>query len=123
MAISGEYISLPGLVANATLAAKQYTPVRLASTANQIITATATTDLIIGVVQNDPAAGEAAVVAALGVCKAVAGTSTITKGDSLSANSTGVIDVTAGNVIGVALTAPTAKGDIITVLLSGLRPY
>ncbi len=123
MAVFGEYISLPGLKATATLAAKQYTPVKLASTANEVVSATATTDLIIGIVQNDPAAGEAADVASLGVCKAVAGTSTITKGETLSANSTGVIDVTAGKVIGVALTAPAAAGNIITVLLTGLRPY
>lgn len=123
MALSGDYITLPGLKASATLAAKQYTPVKLASTAGEVISATATTDLIIGIVQNDPAAGEAAEVAALGVCKAVAGTSTITRGEALSANSTGVIDAVAGKVIGVALNAPSAKGNIISVLLTGLRPY
>lgn len=123
MAVSGEYMTLPGLVATSSLAAKQYTPVKLASTAGQVIAATATTDLIIGILQNDPAAGEAAEVAALGIAKAVAGTSTVTKGAALSANSTGVIGAVAGKVIGIALEAPTAKGDIIQVLVTGLRVY
>ena len=118
-----DYIRLTGLTATATLAAKQWTPVRLASTAGQVIVATATTHLIIGIVQNDPAAGEAADVCAIGECYAIAGTSTITPGLSLSANSTGVVNVTAGKIVGKALQASAAKGDKIKILATGGSIY
>src|SRR3990167_6640890 len=100
--ISGEYTTIPGLVAGASLAAKQYTPVLLSSTAARtVLSCTTTTRTCIGIVMNDPASGEEAEVAVLGVVKAVAGTSTITRGLKLSANSTGVINVTAGRVFAI----------------------
>jgi hypothetical protein len=123
MANYGAYTAIPGLYASASLATKQYTPVKLASTADAVIAATATTDIIIGILQNDPAAGEAADVASLGVCKAICGTATLTLGASISANSTGIVPATAGKVIGVALQPAVTKGDIIRVLLTGPRPY
>jgi hypothetical protein len=116
-----DYVGLPGFLAGANLSASQYMPVKLASTAGEVVRATATTDVIIGVLQNDPADGEPAVVAVEGVCKAYTGTSNIAIGEFLSANSTGCLDSTAGNLNGVFLDACTAKGDIIRVLLTGMR--
>src|SRR5512145_140025 len=122
--ISGEYITIPGLVAGASLAAKQYTPVLLSSTAARtVLSSTVTTRPTIGILMNDPASGEEAEVAVLGVVKAVAGTSTITRGLSLSANTTGVINVTAGKIFAVAIDAPSAKGDLIMIALLGNSIY
>jgi hypothetical protein len=121
MTTYGDYVTIPGLLAGANLSASQYMPVKLASTAGEVVRATATTDVIIGVLQNDPADGEAAEVAVLGVCKAYTGTSNVAIGEFLSANSTGCIDAAAGNLNGTFIDACTAKGDIIRVLLSGMR--
>lgn len=124
MTIHGEYVTLPGLKAGASLASKQYTPVKLSSTAaDTVLSATTTAHIVVGIVMNNPASGDAAEVAALGVAKAIAGTSNLARGESLSCNSTGVVDVTAGKVFGVALEASSAIGDIVTVLLTGPRPY
>lgn len=122
--INGDYITIPGLVAGASLAAKQYTPVKLSSTAARtVLSATTTAHVVIGVLMNDPASGEEAEVATLGVVKCVAGTSTITRGLSLSCNSTGAVNVTAGKIFGIAIDAPTAVGDLIMVKLQGATGY
>ena len=57
----GKYWSLPGQVCGATsLAAKQYHAVQLESTAGQVkVGATPASDAIVGILQNDPAAGGA----------------------------------------------------------------
>jgi len=121
MATYGSYTSIPGLLAGANLSAKQYCPVKLATTAGEVVQATATTDVIIGILQNDPADGEPADVAVLGVAKAYMGTSNAAIGEFMSANSTGAIDAAAGNLNGVIIDTNTAKGDISRVLLTGMR--
>lgn len=118
-------IDLPGLVAAANLSAKQYHVMAFASTAGQVKTATAG-DTFIGVLQNDPASGEAAFVRSVGVSLVVAGTGAITAGAALLANSTGqVANTTTDNadIIGTALEASSASGDQILALLIGPNRY
>jgi hypothetical protein len=106
-----------GLVASASLAAKQYHLVKMASTAGQVIVAAAGTDAIIGVVQNDPAAGEAASIAVGGVLK-VAGEASVSVGDWVTSSTTGRAKTTTtdGNIVlGTAIDATSAAGDIIRV--------
>lgn len=116
---------IPGLVAAADLSSKQYHVMAFASTAGQVKTATAG-DTFIGVLQNDPASGEAAHVKAIGVSLVVAGTGAITAGAALLANSTGqVANTTTDNadIIGTALEASGASGDQILALLTGPSRY
>ena len=126
MATWGEQITIPGLVAGESLASWQYGAVKLASTAGQVIKATATTDVILGIVQNDPASGEPAVVAVLGVSKAVAGVSTaVAVGAHLTCNATGVITQATDNSqdFAVAIDATTAASQLFRVLLLGPSRY
>lgn len=114
-----EFISIPGLTATASLASAQYYVVQASSTAGQCKLGTSATSKIIGIVQNDPGAGEAALVAAVGICKAAC-EATTTYGSFLTCSSTGRVKTTssAGNfVIGLALAAGGA-GEIIPVLLT-----
>lgn len=110
------------LLAGANLSAKQWTPVKLASTAGEVVSATATTDVIFGILLNDPADGEPADVCVGGECFAISGTSAADWGTLMSANSTGVINVSAGagSVIGYALQDTTTKGDKIKIFV---RPH
>lgn len=121
MSFGGRYTTLPGFVAAASMAAQQYYVVRLASTAGQVaVGATAATDPLIGIVQNDPAAGEPAEVAVAGVCRAAAEAS-VGIGAKLTVSSTGRVLATTTDkdeIIGIACQASGAAGDIITVLLS-----
>lgn len=121
MAIHGRYDSIPGLLATATLAAKQYYVVQASSTAGEVkVGSTAATDLILGIVQNDPAAGEVADVACNGIAKAAAETG-VTYGDSLTTSSTGRVKTTTTDgdqIVGIALASSTAAGDIIPVIVS-----
>jgi len=113
---------LPGLVAGSSLAAKQFYVVKAASTAGEVVPVTATTDQAAGVIQNDPADTEHASVAAIGVAKVLSGTSNITFGSLVGFNTTGQAVVRSGDnsmIIGQALEASSASGDIVTVLLTG----
>jgi hypothetical protein len=125
MATFSEQFRIPGLVATSDLSSHQYKVVKLASTAGQVKVSAAATDAHLGILQNDPAAGEVASIAFVGVSKAVAAAS-VTAGSLLTANSTGQVKATTtGNdrVIGLALSASTNAGDIIRVMLSGLSNY
>ena len=66
MANYGQIISVPGLLAGADLSAYQYRPVKLASTAGEVVAATAVTDVVVGILQNDPTDGQAASIAGVG---------------------------------------------------------
>lgn len=114
--------TIPGLIAGLTLAAKQYAVVKWASTANAVVAVLATTDVAIGVVLNDPAAGEIALVADSGLVPALAGANNLAAGDNLGYNTSGqVVAHTTDNrrSIGKALEASTAVGDVILVQLYG----
>lgn len=115
MANMGQVIHIPGLVAGADLSAKQYKAVKFASTAGEVIAATAVGGANIGILLNDPADGEAAEIAGAGsIVPAVAATSTIAQGNYVAPNSTGLIN-TSVQKFGIALEASGAAGDIITV--------
>jgi hypothetical protein len=130
MAWNGKYDTFPGLCANSTgLASSQFTAVKLASTAGQVVAAgvlnstTALTLGPIGILMNAPAGYEEAEVAFSGIVKMKVATSTIIIGDHIGINSTSLgaeaarTDNTA--FIGVALSASSAANDIVTVLLNG----
>lgn len=84
----------------------------------------------LGVLQNDPAAGEVATVRVYGVSKVVAG-GAITFGQLVESNATGeaipVVDTTAstttgaltgGFCMGIALDSAAAAGDLVSVLIN-----
>ena len=109
-----------GLLAGADLSSAQYKPVKFASTAGEVIAATAQISTAgsnaISIVQNDPADGEPALLPGIGdTCKAVAGANDIAQGEYLTANSSGVVDAASGFVFARALEASSAVGDYIRV--------
>ena len=126
MAIGGHYISIPGLVSAEDLSSSQFKTVKLASTAGQVKAVAAATDEAIGVLQNAPASGEEAQVAALGVVKALVEAS-VSAGDFLGPSSTGRLKAatTDNNLnLGYAVTgSSTSAGDLITVILTGVGRY
>lgn len=125
MANFAQYWSLPGLVATATLAAKQYYVVQFSTTAGACKVATSGTSEIIGIVQNDPAAGEAADVAIMGVAKACCEAS-VTRGDWLTSSSTGRVktSTTDGDrMIATALESYSTAGGIIRVLVNLVHDF
>ena len=122
MAIYSDYKTIPGLVASsASLATAQFKIVQACSTAGQVkVCTTAATDKILGILQNDPAAGETAEVAYSGICAAAAAAS-VTFGSKLTTNSTGYVTSTTTDkdeIVGIALAASSTAGDIIPVLLT-----
>ena len=126
MAISQEYLSIPGLLAGADLSAAQYKVVKLASTAGEVVLVGATSTLGIGILQNDPADGEPADVAVHGVCKGLVGPSDVAFGDVLGSDSTSrLADHTTDNrpIYARALEASSAAGDIIRVMVNGAARY
>ena len=54
---------ITGLVAGVTLASHQYKVVKFASTAGAVIPVAASTDVALGILQNDPTAGQPALIA------------------------------------------------------------
>ena len=130
MAYTSDYSTFPNVKANSTgLATKQFTWVKLASTAGIVVSSgvlNSTTALTLGpmgVLMNAPAGGEEAEVAYSGIVKVKVATSTIIVGDHIGANSTSLGSEMArtDNIafLGVALQASTAANDIISVLLNG----
>ena len=111
-------LSIP---AGADLSAKQYTFVKLSG--STVISAAAATDLPIGVLLNDPTSGETAAVAVSGVVKLEA-SAAISVGALVGTTSTGLgVSLTAGTdttkyILGRAVTAAGASGDIITVAVN-----
>lgn len=119
--VFGDFGTIPGLVAGADLSSKQYYAVKLASTAGEVIQANAVTDMVIGLVQNDPADGEPAIVACSGVARAISG-DTITVGERLTVLSTGTLQGSSGGtassqrIVGIALEA-ASSADFFSVLV------
>ena len=130
MAAFGEYRTWFGVRANTTgLATKQFTFVKKASTAGQVVSAGVlnTTTLAtmgpVGILMNAPAGGEEAEVAYDGIAKLKVATSTLITGDHIGINSTslGTEAARTDNIgfVAVAFEASSAANDIITVLLNG----
>lgn len=104
-------------VAGADLSAKQFCGVKVNSS-GLAVAANATDLNQVGVIQNNPASGQAATVRIAGVTKAKAG-GTVAAGDRVTTDANGafVAATTGKQVMGVALTG-AASGDVFTVLLS-----
>jgi len=101
-----------------------YTLVKLGADDGTVVPATASTDSIIGAVQEvSPALGERVDVALVGIAYVTAGAA-ITRGALLTSDASGRVITAApaagvnARTIGVALEAATAAGDQIRVLLS-----
>jgi len=122
MAVGGQYwTATNGLVATGSLAAYQYYVVKHGSTAGTVKVAdTAATDTLVGILMNDPASGEAAEVAVLGVVRAAAEAS-VTAGAALTCSSTGRVKATTtdlNQVVGYALEASATAGDLINIVVA-----
>jgi hypothetical protein len=121
MALGGMHTSLAGLLAGADLSSSQYKIVKFASTAGEVIVGALATDNLIGVLMNDPADGEAADIAVLGIAKVQCEASQ-NAGAWVTSSTTGRAKVTStGNddVIGKLLEASSDAGDIAAILLTG----
>lgn len=126
-------------VAGADLSAAQFKAVKLNSSGNAVLAGAG--EFAVGILQNNPASGQAATIATVGaISKAKAG-GNITAGATVAVNASGLLvdaaeatvntsdagasadAVVASNVIGVAL-ASAASGDVFPVLvtLSGATP-
>ena len=121
-----DQVRITGLVAGADLSAKQYMIVKYASTAGEVVAATGTNETYVGILQNDPADGEAAEIAVGGESFAIAADGDIAVGNALDSDSTGRVNGTATdnrNIVGRALEAAGAAGDVIRIQVSGLARY
>lgn len=105
--------------AAADLSTKKYYILKQDSSGNVAI-ATLATDPIVGVLQNKPKSGEDALYRFLGTTKVVAG-APISINDKVTTNSSGKAIATTTDkdtVIGLALEAAGADGDIIEIQMS-----
>ena len=116
------YWSIPGLLAGANLASSQYKAVKFASTAGEVVAADTEDDgMFAGVLQNDPADGEAADVAYLGIAKGICESTAIVFGNVIGHNTTGELQIVSDDehiAIGHALETSSAVGDIIKILVN-----
>lgn len=120
MAFTGQYFTIPGLVASGNLSSSQYKIVKWASTAGAVVVAAAATDNIAGVLMNDPADGEAAEVAFLGLVKVQCEASQ-NRGAWITSSTTGRAKTTStGNddVLGKLVKASSAAGDIVEAIIT-----
>jgi len=107
---------LPGHTASADLSASQFLAVVPHTTAGQVALAGAGVK-IAGVLQNDPAAGEAAEVMVDGVTKGVSGAA-ISAGDEVEVDAAAkFITLSSGISVGFAIEAAAGADDILSVLL------
>lgn len=115
-------ISIP---AGADLSDNQYYIVKLDGSG--VVLCDAITDVPIGVLQNDPESGKTASVAVDGITKVVADEE-ISVGELIGVSAAGkAVPLTAGTdttayIIGQAVTAATADGDVITITLDCKSP-
>lgn len=102
-------------ISESDYSAKQYYLAKAGSAANSCVLSSAAADRTIGVVQNNPIVGEPATVRFLGTTKVVA-SAAITKGAQLTSAASGKVVATTTadeKIIGIALEAAAADGDII----------
>lgn len=119
---SGNGVFDGGLNAAENLTTAQYKVVKLNSTGIVLAGGTAGSR---GILQNDPASGEPALVQYLGITKAVAAAS-IARGTFVTSNSTSQIaaSTTANDdVIGFTLEPSVNAGDVIRMCLTGASNY
>lgn len=120
MAAHGSDIPNFTALAAADLTGKQYHAMRLSAANTVNLASNVTAITVVGVLQNDPNTNQAARVAYLGESKFVAGAA-VTAGVLVTHNSSGrCIAATSGSpMMGRAMEAAGADGDIIRVLLAG----
>lgn len=119
---SGNGVFDGGLNAAESLTTAQYKVVKLNSTGVVLAGGTAGSR---GILQNDPASGEPALVQYLGITKAVAA-ATVARGALVTANSTSQVAASSSandDVIGFTLEASVSAGDIIRICLTGASNY
>lgn len=124
MAWEGPQIKIPGLVAASDLSAStnQYKFVELTA-AGTVDICDAVTDVPLGVLQNNPASGQAAEVVAIGITKLQADAA-ITAGAAIGTSADGQADPkVAGTdsthyIVGTALSAASAAGEIVTAIIT-----
>lgn len=106
------------LTAGADLSAKQYCFAKHSGTNDTVTYAAAGTDVVIGVIQNKPASGEAVELTHLGVSKVLAG-AVVASGARVMPDSAGkaITATTAGRACGIALVNAAAADELIPVLL------
>jgi hypothetical protein len=110
----GDSLHITGLVATGDLSAKQFQPVKHASTVGAVKVCDAITDKCIGILNNDPTDGQAADIIAAGNAKVKCET-TLAVGEFLSPDSTGYVKVAASantRIVGFLLEASTGAADI-----------
>lgn len=108
--------------AGADLSAKQFFAVKIDTSADrQVVLASTGGEGIYGILQNKPAAGQAADVGIAGITKAQCG-GTVTRGDLLMTDTAGkLITATSTNhAIGIALESGVAGVVITVAIVSGL---
>ena len=117
---SGENFKIHGLTAVADLSAKQYHAVALATTTRTVKQAASATMANIGILQNDPAAGEPASVVGGGMTKAYSGAA-VAAGALVTSNTTGQLvtsSVANNQVIGRAITAASGTAVLFEVFVA-----
>lgn len=120
MATYGEYWAIPGIVASGDLSTSQYKVVKFATTAGAVVVGAAGSDKIAGVLMNDPTSGQAAEVAVGGIVKVLSEAS-VAAGDHVVSSTTGRAKTTTSandHVLGIALDAAGAAGDLIRVYVA-----
>ena len=123
---SPQGIKLTGMTCGATtLAAQQYRFVKL-HTDGTVIIASSEGEVVIGVLQNKPAVGQACEIIAIGVTKLKTDGTAHAEGGKLKTDGSGnadLADTTGDHVVGTALTTPTATaGVIFTALIQCATP-
>ena len=115
---SGRYIGF--LAAGADLSAAQFLGVDVDTTAAQskVVKQTTAGGRVIGILQDKPTSGQAALVQISGVSKAVCGSAGATAGDDVMVDTSGQFTTatTGKRKVGVAL-ATAVSGDVFPVLL------
>ncbi len=125
MAFEGPQLKIPGLKAGADLSAlaNQYKFVKLDANGD-IVIPTAATDVVIGVLQNRPKAGEPAEVCGIGVSK-IQADAALAEGARIGTSADGQAvakTVAAELVVGQLLTEAGGAGEIVTALINCANP-
>ena len=110
-------VQLVSFKAGVDLSEKQFSPVKLDQNGN-IVPATDSTDIVVGVLQDNPAAGHMGSVMTFGITKVKAGAA-ISIGSLLTAHTDGTAKAatTGDKVFGIALTPASAGGEVIAALV------
>lgn len=117
MAIQHNLMSITREAEN-DLSSNQYYCVELVAS-NKVDVCDAQGELAIGILQNEPEAGENASVMVSGISKVISHDTNIVAGSKLTTDANGKVEVAASGdeVIGIALEAASSTDDIISMLV------